>query len=161
MFEFLTWLESSALGQFIRQSSVWTYSLVNLFHVLGLSTLFGAVLILDLRLLGLWRKAPLAEIARVTVPLAKTGFGIAVLSGIGLLTANATEYYGNTLLYVKFPAIVLGMINVATLQRLPAWKARGARELSSGEQKQLAFAGGVSLCCWLTAVVAGRMIAYW
>jgi hypothetical protein len=150
MLEFLTWLEASALGQWIRESSVWTYSLVNLCHVLGLSTLFGSVLILDLRLLGFRSTTPLAEIARSTVPLAKTGFVIAVLSGAGMLTANATEY-----------AIALGMINVAVLERLPAWKARGARDLSSAERRQLALSGGISLCCWLTALAAGRMIAYW
>jgi hypothetical protein len=35
------------------------------------------------------------------------------------------------------------------------------RELSSREEFKLAVIGGVSLLCWLTAISAGRMIAYW
>ena len=51
----LAWLESSALGHAMRESGVWTYGLVNLTHILGVSSLFGSVLVLDLRLLELWR----------------------------------------------------------------------------------------------------------
>jgi hypothetical protein len=50
---------------------------------------------------------------------------------------------------------------VLVLNGSPAWKARGARELSRRENRQLAVMGGVSLACWLTAITAGRMIAYW
>jgi hypothetical protein len=82
-------------------------------------------------------------------------------SGICLLATKATEYVANPFIYVKFPAIALGLLNVAVLNRLPAWEARKTRELSSREQSQLAFAGAVSLACWLTAISAGRMIGYW
>ncbi len=32
---------------------------MNLVHILGISSLFGSVLVLDLRLLGVWRHVPL------------------------------------------------------------------------------------------------------
>ena len=40
----LAWLEGSALGHAIRDSGVWTYAILNLTHILGVSTLFGSVL---------------------------------------------------------------------------------------------------------------------
>ena len=145
----------------MRESGVWTYGVVNLIHILGVASLFGAVLVLDLRLLGVWQNVALAAIARATVPVAATGFTVAATSGICLLATKATDYVGNPFIYIKFPAIALGLLNVVALNSLPAWKARKTRELSSHERLQLAIAGGVSLVCWVTAISAGRMIGYW
>jgi hypothetical protein len=161
MLELLTWLESSAIGVFIRESSVWTYGIVNLLHVLGLSTLFGSILVLDLRLLGVAGNVPLASITRLTVPVAGAGLALALISGVGMITANATEYYGNVMLFVKFPAIAIGIINAVVIQFLPGWKGHTTRDLSSAERRQLAVAAGISLFSWFTVMVAGRMIAYW
>ena len=157
----MAWLEGSWLGHAMRESGVWTYGVVNLIHILGVASLFGALLVLDLRLLGVWHRVSLPEIARPIVPVTTVGFLVAATSGICLITTNATEYVGNPFLFIKFPAIVLGLINVAVLNLLPAWKERNVRELSSGDQSRLAIVGGISLACWLTAVAAGRLIAYW
>lgn len=145
----------------MRGSGVWTYGIVNLVHILGVASLFGAVLVLDLRLLGLWRKVTLPAISEPIVPVATVGFVIAVLSGICLLATKATEYAGNPFIYIKFPAIGLGIVNVAVLNSMTAWKQRNIRELSTRERTQLAVIGGISLTCWLTAIAAGRMIGYW
>jgi uncharacterized protein DUF6644 len=159
--EFLAWMQASALGVLMRESGVWTYAVVNLFHILGVSTLFGSILILDLRLLGVSRRVPLAPVSRLAIPVAKVGFALAVTTGIALLSTNATEYRGNPFLLIKFPAILVGIVNVGILSRLPAWKAHRDRELTSREDRQLAVMGGLSLASWLTAVSAGRMIGYW
>ena len=145
----------------MRETGPWTYALVNTAHILAVSTLFGSVLVLDLRLLGLWRRVRLADLASVVTPVAVTGFAIAITTGSALLATKATAYVDNPFLLIKFPAIALGVINVAVLNFTAAWKARATRELSAGEQRQLALMGGVSLVCWLTAVTCGRMIAYW
>src|SRR5579863_8030349 len=134
----MAWLQGSALGHAMRESGVWTYGVVNLVHILGVASLFGSVLVLDLRLLGLWRNVTLAAISKPTVPVATTGFVIAALSGVCLLATKATEYVDNPFLYIKFPAIGLGLVNVAALSRLSAWKQHRSRELAPREQKTLA-----------------------
>lgn len=161
MYEFMAWLQGSALGHAMRGSGVWAYGVVNLVHILGVASLFGSVLVLDLRLVGFWRNVALGAISRPTVPIAATGFTIAVLSGVCLLATKATEYVGNPFLYIKFPAIALGILNVAVLSLSPAWKQHRIRDLTAKEQSKLAWFGGISLLSWLTAVTAGRMIAYW
>ena len=60
-----------------------------------------------------------------------------------------------------FAAIALGLLNIVLVRRLPAWKARANPDLGPAERRQLAWAGGASLACWLTAISAGRLIAYW
>jgi hypothetical protein len=159
--EFLAWIESSALGEIMRQSGPWTYGIVNLGHLLGVATLFGSVLVLDLHLIGLWRHGPLLALSRATVPVSQAGFAVASTTGVALLSTNATEYIGNPFFLIKFPAIGLGLLNVWVLGRMAAWRARGVRELAADERRQLAVAGGLSLACWLAAVSAGRMIGYW
>ena len=161
MHGFMAWLQGSMLGHAMRESGVWTYGVVNLIHILGVASLFGSVLVLDLRLMGVWPKVPLPCVTKPTVPIAAGGFVIAAGSGIGLLATKATEYVGNPFLYIKFPAIALGILNVAALSFSRAWRERNDREPSSRELVQLRLAGCVSLVCWLTAIAAGRMIGYW
>ena len=143
MIELLTWLEGSALGQLVRGAGVWSYAVINLAHILGVATLFGSILILDLRLLGFFGRTRLADVSHPTVRLAALGFCIAAASGICLLATNATEYRGNPFLLLKFGAILIGLANALALNRLTPWR------------------GGVSLACWTTALAAGRMLGYW
>ena len=64
--QFLLWLEASGLGQFTRSLGVWSYGVINLFHILGIALLFGSILLLDLRMLGAWRQVPLAVLSGPT-----------------------------------------------------------------------------------------------
>ena len=157
----MAWLQGSALGHAMREHGVWTYGIVNLVHILGVASLFGSIVVLDLRLLGVWRKVTLPAISEPTVAVAAIGFVIAATSGVCLLATKATEYVGNPFIYIKFPAIGLGLLNVVALNSLSAWKQHKTRELSPQEQYKLAVMGGISLFCWLTAITAGRMIGYW
>jgi hypothetical protein len=159
--DFMVWLEMSALGHAMRETGVWTYALVNLAHIFGVALLFGAVVVLDLRLLGVWRSIPLDLMARPTTLVAGAGFVLALSTGPALLATKATEYVGNPFLPIKLIAIALGVINIAIVHRLPAWKQRANSELHSGTKTQLAFAGGTSLVCWVVAISAARLIAYW
>jgi hypothetical protein len=162
MWEVLSRLEASALGTAMRESGPWTYGIVNLAHILGISVLFGSVVVLDLRLLGAWRRhLSLAAAAAILQPLAATALVVATASGFALLTSNATEYAGNPFLYLKFPAIAVALTNAAVLQVLPAWRDRNVREPSVREARLLAFMGGTSLAAWTTALSAGRLIGYW
>ncbi len=155
------WLESSALGVFMRTSSLWIYPIVNLLHIFGIAALFGSAAIIDLRLLGLWQRAPMAAIADAAVPVTTAGFILAVLTGVPLLATKSTEYIGNPYLVVKFAAIGIAVLNVVLLNFSSSWKARHARDLDQREQRTLAIFGGISLAAWITAISAGRLIAYW
>jgi hypothetical protein len=157
----MAWLQGSTLGHFMRESGPWTYAVVNLAHILGIASLFGAILIIDLRLLGVWRRVPLASIAAVAAPVAACGFVLAASTGIGLLATKATEYLGNPFIYIKFPAIAAGFLNAVVLRRSSAWGALHRGQLSPRQNRQLAWMGGISLASWLTAITAGRLIAYW
>jgi hypothetical protein len=155
------WLEHSPLGEFTRSLGVWSYGVINLVHILGIILLFGSILILDLRLLGAWRRIPLAELSRPTTTMAMIGFVLAVCSGIPMLSVKTTDYIGNPFLLIKFPVIALAVANVWLVHRSPAWQAHFTRDLVPAERRRLAQGAGLSLTFWLTAITSGRMIGYW
>lgn len=159
--QFLQWLETSALGQVTRALGVWSYSIINLAHILGIIMLFGSILLLDLRLLGAWRQIPLALWSGPTTFMARVGFVLAACSGLPMLAVKATEYAANPFLYVKFPAIGLALINVWLVHHSQAWRAHRVRDLMPREKRRLAIGASLSLLFWLTAITAGRMIGYW
>jgi hypothetical protein len=162
MRDLLTWIEQTGLGHMMRESGPWTYAIVNVAHILAVSTLFGSVLVLDLRLLGAWsRRIRIADLSTAVTPIAITAFALAIVTGAALLATKATAYVDNPFLLIKFPAIGVGMLNAGILNVTPAWREVSVRALRPGERRQLAIMGGVSLVSWVTAVTAGRMIGYW
>ena len=162
MRELLQWIEATSLGHAMRESGPWTYAIVNLAHILAVSALFGSVLVLDLRLLGVWnRRVRIADLSSAVMPVAMTGFFVAVATGAAMLATKATAYADNPFLLIKFPAIAAGVINAAVLNMTPAWHELKVRQLTLRERRRLAIFGGISLTSWLTAVACGRMIGYW
>jgi hypothetical protein len=158
---FMTWLEASPLGHVMRDSGIWTYPVVNLFHIIGIAGLFGAICVLDLRLLGVWRSIPLGMISRPAVNVAGTGAGLAILSGVMLLATKASEYATNPFLLPKLVFIGLALLNLAILHVTPSWRAHRGRDLTQPEYKRLAVFGATSLVFWLGAITMGRLIGYW
>ena len=58
----LVWLEGSAVAMAMRQW-VWLYPIVEIVHIIGFVILVGAAAMFDLRLLGLSRQLPVADLA--------------------------------------------------------------------------------------------------
>jgi hypothetical protein len=159
---FLQWLEASALGHAMRSSGVWTYAIVNLFHIVGIALLFGAIVLLDLRLLGFWRSVKLASLSRPAVTVAGAGVALAVLTGIPMFATKATDYGDNVFLFLKFALVGLALLNVLALHRSPAWRAQAAGQvLTAGQERRLALAAAGSLVLWFCAITCGRLAGYW
>ena len=65
---FFQWCEQSGIGEAIRKSA-WLFPLIEAIHLLGLGLIGGAVLVVDLRLLGLGlRRQSVAQVARDAQP---------------------------------------------------------------------------------------------
>jgi len=95
-----------------------------------------------------------AALGPPAVSVAATGLALAIASGATLFIVQATEYVANPFLYVKFAAILLGFANLAALRLAGDW----TDERFAHRRR---WAGLVSLLAWLTALAAGRLIAYW
>ena len=116
MESFLAALEATGPAQYLRASR-WGYAAVNGAHILGIALLVGAMLPLNLRLLGLWRSVPQAELIRVLVPAAIAGFALAAITGFLLFSVKAQDYADIGFFRLKLALILLGVLSAAMLHR--------------------------------------------
>jgi hypothetical protein len=156
--EFASALQSTGLATALRQS-FWVYPIVNAGHIVGLALLFGAIVPLDLRLLGVWPRVPLAAMSRILLPVALAGLALAVPTGVLLFSVRATEYAATPLLWLKFSLIACAIANALLLRLSLPWAVFEHSDLT-GTTPRLQLAGALSIGLWLGAIVAGRMIGY-
>ena len=84
----LACIEASSVAQFLRGAR-WSYAAINGAHILGIALLIGAILPLDLKLLGFWPRVNRSDLARVLLPVAATGLGLAACMGLLLFSTRA------------------------------------------------------------------------
>lgn len=145
-----------ALGEWpgatwLRQSAT-TYLFVNATHILGIAVLLGAILPLDLRLFGFFRKFPAEVLVPFLVRCAAVGLVLALLTGVWLFSVKPDEYLANVAFRWKLALLALAVTNVA----FQHWGARGLLHLSPAVRLR----AGLSLCLWVSVLVAGRWIGF-
>jgi hypothetical protein len=151
--ELLTALEATSFAQYLRVSR-WGYAAFNTAHVLGVALLFGAILSLNLRLLGFWPSVPRSGLVRVLTPMAAAGLLLAILAGAVLFSVRATEYADLGVFRLKLAFVALGILGALTLHR-----AYGL-DLDGASDARVAAHAAVSTVCWVGALICGRLIAF-
>lgn len=140
----------------LRRSSL-AYLFVNAAHILSFGLLIGAIVALDLRLLGLFGREPLAPLGRVLSRMAFAGACLAVLTGFVLFTVRPTEYVSNPAFIVKFALLVLALLNAALATSSMAWQMALHGASPSAVLRVSAL---FSLLLWPSVLVAGRWIGF-
>jgi hypothetical protein len=159
MGEFLAALEATALAGALRRS-VWAYPLVNTAHILGVALLVGAIVPLDLRLLGAWRSVPLYAIWRVLTRTASAGLVLASVFGALLFITRATEYAASNLFVSKMVIVGAGAANALLLHIVLPNKRLRSASATGKLPGRVQLASGLSLAAWLTALTLGRLVGY-
>jgi len=135
----------------LRQSPT-AYLFVNAAHILGTGLLLGAILPLDLRLLGFFRRFPVEVLGPFLVRCAATGLSLALLAGAWLFSVKPHDYLANAAFRWKLVLLALALVNVG----LQHWGTRGGLQISLAVRIR----AGISLCLWLSVLVAGRWIGF-
>lgn len=154
--EFLAPLAETPIARALITSST-LYLLVNAVHILGLGMLFGAILALDLLLLGLAPTVPLPAVAAYLSRMAGLGVALAIVTGLCLFTVKPLEYARNPAFLVKLGFIAAGLLNVAFVHSGKGWKAVLAGEAAT---IPLRIGATLSILIWIAAVIAGRWIGF-
>jgi hypothetical protein len=147
------WISAWPPSVWLQQSAT-AYLLVNAAHILGIGLLVGAILPLDLRLMGCFRHAPLEVLGPFLRRAAATGLAIAITTGLWLFSVNAAEYLANNAFRWKLALLVLAIFNI-TYQNLK----RNDRGLQSAAPSTRV-AAGISFCLWIAVLIAGRWIGF-
>ena len=153
--EFCRWLQYSAPLHALRESPVF-FPIVATIHLMGLALIGGAVLVVDLRLLGLALQGqPVAGLAHDAERWLFRGLVVMVSTGILLFMCFATKYYYLTFFWVKMAALATVIVFTRSVHRRVAM-ANDA-DASPITSKLVAL---VSLFLWTTVAVGGRYIGF-
>jgi hypothetical protein len=121
--------------------------------------MFGAIVPLDLRLMGWRRGVPIRVMTATLLPVAITGFALAVTAGFALFSVRAVEYAGLGIFQVKLALIACALTNAFLLHRAVQWEA-GQMATGIMPPLRLRVAGAISISLWLAAIACGRLIAF-
>jgi hypothetical protein len=146
-------LEASAIATAMRQSAYFS-AVVNVIHLLGLVVFAGAILIVDLRLLGGGiKKQPVAQVARDAQPWLIGALLVMLCTGIPQIILTPTKQYYSPYFWLKMEILPVALIFTFTVRRMVALADEGRvhpvwRKLT----------GLVSIAMWTVVPVCGRLI---
>jgi hypothetical protein len=155
MMNWLQTIENSGWAIWLKESpSIWGYPTLLFLHTVGLSFTAGPSVAIDLRLLGVARRVPLAGL-NAFFKVIWTAFVVSAISGIVLLASDATAKLANPAYVVKMVLVLVAAVLTIVIRRQAF--AASADAPSDGRTRWLAVA---SIACWFGAIAAGRYIAY-
>ena len=156
MLQFFEWTNSLPFSVAYRES-LWYFPVTQAFHLVALAFFAGAILVVDVRLLGAGlNKYPVAKVARDARPWLIGSFVVMTITGIPQFMANAMRYYDNPVFYFKMEALLVALIFTVTLRRY----------VTRTEEARLGrvwpkVVGGISLALWFVVTVGGRAIGFY
>jgi hypothetical protein len=155
LFPYFEWLASTSLSQAIS-TSTWAFAVIESVHLLALSVIGGAVLLVDLRLLGFGiRSSTLEDVARDAQPWLIGSLVVMLVTGFLLFASEPVKCYYSAPFRVKMLCLALGTLFAFTVRRKVAMAGEGrVRPLW---QKVVAL---VSLTLWFGVGAGGRWIGF-
>jgi hypothetical protein len=158
MFQVLPWIEwvaGTALGQAISQSS-WAFAVIESVHLLALAVIGGAVLMVDLRLLGFGLRAqPLDRVARDAWPWFVGSWVVMIVTGVLLFVSEPAKLYVSTPFFWKMIFLLSGSLFAVTVRRKVTLLGDGRTP-----PVVMKLVGLVSLLLWFGVGSAGRWIGF-
>lgn len=149
-------VEAWPLAASLRRS-LYLYPLVNALHIIGLALLFGAIVPLDLRLLGFFRTVPIQPLARILPGIAASGLLLAIAAGALLFIVRPLDYWANPAFLTKLTLVSAATANALAQQSGANWRSLAGGGEPSGAVRVRA---SLSLVLWSAAIIAGRAIGY-
>jgi hypothetical protein len=129
-------------------------------HILGIALLVGSAFAVDLRLLGIGRRAlPVTIVFRYLLPLSHLGFTIVAATGAAMFTAIALSVSSSPSAPWKFGLIVIAGVNIAVFH-FGVYRTVDGWDLHARPPLCAQLAALVSASTWMGVIVAGRFLAY-
>ena len=151
-------LETSSLAIWVGES-LWGYPIMLGMHAVGLAIVVGIFLMLDLRILGFNKGVAYSSFISL-FKVAWIGLTINALSGVALFSSQATVFIENTPFLIKISCIVAGVVCSILILRQLKLHADAFDDGGSKPSGKLIGLAAVSVLCWISAIIAGRLIAY-
>jgi len=132
---------------------------VETFHVISLVIVFGSILVVDLRLMGLAsRDYSISSLSRTILPVTWIAFIGAAITGALLFTSNPFGYWGNTAFKAKLVLLVLAGVNMMVFHFIT--QRRGNLDGPGLVPGGARLAGFISAIVWIGIIACGRWIGF-
>lgn len=154
--ETLDWLAAWPGAIWLKNSGT-AYLFVNAAHILGIGLLLGAILPLDLHLIGLARSSPLAVVGPLLLRVASTGLVLALLTGLWLFSVKPREYVTNPAFLAKLGLLAFAFGNIGLQHYGSRFRTAFQGQSIHASVRILA---ALSVVLWLSILVAGRWIGF-
>jgi hypothetical protein len=148
--KFFQWCQDSSLATIAGSS--WLAPLVEVIHLLGLTILVGAIVLVSLRLLGLLMTSrPVSEIAGDLWPWTVVGLMMQLASGAVLFASESVRWYWSDAFWVKMTFLLLAILFHFTIYH---------RVTRRDDLTPLVYrlTGAVALTLWFGVGVGGRAL---
>lgn len=151
-------LEEGRIASTIREA-MWLYPLIEVAHIVGFAILVGAVILFDLRVLGVSKRVPVRMLARHLLPWSVAALLLILPAGVLLFATEATALIDNRAFVVKMILLTLALTNAAAFH-MGAF--RGAEQWDQGVSAPRAarMHAAASILIWIGVITCGRLIAY-
>lgn len=147
------WVGGLAISRAMNDAG-WIVATIQAFHLLALALFAGAVLVVDLRLLGRGlTEQPVAQVVREARPWVRIGFAGLVVTGIPQLMSLAEKEYYNDYFWLKVYFLAAALAFTLTVRR----KVTQMDEAQIGPFWSGAV-GVVSIALWSGVGVSARLI---
>lgn len=135
----------------------WTWAASETIHFIGLSMLFGVVLLVDLRMLGFVKGIPYTVLHRL-LPWGMLGFGVNVVTGMLFFVGAPTSFYvTNGLFFWKLALILVAGANALYFTAFDQPWNLGASDTPPMAAK---FAAASGIVLWLGVLFCGQMLPF-
>jgi len=150
---FFEWCEETFFGTVVRES-IWMFPIIESIHLTALCLMGGALILVDLRLLGFGLKEQgIDELARHVRPWLVGGVAVMLTTGVLLFLSEAIKCFYNTSFWVKMTALPIALLFTFLVRNRAALNG-----LETSTRSRLI--GVASLLLWFTVAAAGRWIGY-
>jgi len=151
-------LENTSLAIWVGES-IWGYPFMLGMHVVGLAVVAGIFMMLNFRIFGLGKGISFVAFLSL-YRLAWVGLAVNALSGAALFSSQASIFVENVPFLIKITCIAVGVTIAFLIRRELAKNAASWDSGEAGAPGVVRLLAAVSVCCWLVAISAGRLIAY-
>jgi hypothetical protein len=152
---FFQWCEATSIGTTIRES-LWAFAVIESIHLLGLAMIGGAVIMLNLRLLGLGlRSQTIPQVAAEVRPWLNRSVALMLISGLALFLSEPMKLYYSSPFWVKMESLALALLFTYTL-----WGKIASTDEARMSPIWRRLAAVVSLILWFGVGAGGRWIGF-
>ncbi len=151
-------LHEGSLAAAMRES-MWLFPLVETIHIFGFSVLVGAVVMFDLRVLGISKRISVRLLARHLLPWSLAALLWIVATGTLMFASEAIELAGNRAFVIKMTLLILAMTNAVAFH-LGSFRGSEQWDQDRTAPPVARLHALTSILIWAGVITCGRMIAY-